>query len=155
MESLADQGFGVAIQLLKHREDAMDVVQDSLRKLVHGGQFNQQLGTHRAWFLRVVRNGSLDALRQRKPNNEQVINEQPDKNRTPDVATEQSELSDLLQRELEAMPQDQREIILLRDHQDLSYAEIADVLALPSGTVMSRLHRSRNELRKRMKKYLQ
>ena len=52
------------------------------------------------------------------------------------------------------MPQDQQEIILLRDHQDLSYAEIAEVLAMPAGTVMSRLHRARNELRNRMKKYL-
>ena len=44
LESLSHQGFGVAMQLLKHREDAMDVVQDSLRKLVHGGQFNEKLG---------------------------------------------------------------------------------------------------------------
>jgi len=67
LESLSYQGFGVAMQLLNHREDAMDVVQESLRKLVHGGQFNGKLGTHRSWFLKVVRNGSLDVLRRRKP----------------------------------------------------------------------------------------
>ena len=53
------------------------------------------------------------------------------------------------------MPQNQQEIILLRDHQDLSYAEIAEVLTMPAGTVMSRLHQARNELRNRMKKYMQ
>ena len=50
LESLPYQGFVVAMQLLKHREDAMDVVQDSLRKLVHGGKYNRKLGTHRSWF---------------------------------------------------------------------------------------------------------
>ena len=49
-ESLSYQGFVVAMQLLKHREDVMDVVQDSLRKLVHGGKYNRELGTYRAWF---------------------------------------------------------------------------------------------------------
>ena len=155
LESLSYQGFGVAMQLLNHREDAMDVVQESLRKLVHGGQFNENLGTHRSWFLRVVRNGSLDILRRRKPHDAEALANQADNNKTPDVATERSELTGLLKRELNSMPQDQREIILLRDHQDLSYAEIADVLAMPAGTVMSRLHRARNELRNRMKKYLQ
>ncbi len=155
LESLSYQGFGVAMQLLNHREDAMDVVQESLRKLVHGGQFNGNLGTHRSWFLRVVRNGSLDVLRRQKPHDAEALADQPDKNKTPDIATERSELTVLLKRELNSMPQDQREIILLRDHQDLSYAEIADVLAIPAGTVMSRLHRARNELRNRMKKYLQ
>jgi len=155
LDSLSYQGFGVAMQLLNHREDAMDVVQESLRKLVHGGQFNENLGTHRSWFLRVVRNGSLDILRRRKPHDAEALANQADNNKTPDVATERSELTGLLKRELNSMPQDQREIILLRDHQDLSYAEIAEVLAMPAGTVMSRLHRARNELRNRMKKYLQ
>ena len=155
LESLASQGFGVAMQLLKHREDAMDVVQESLRKLVHGGQFNGKLGTHRSWFLKVVRNGSLDVLRRRKPHDPEALAHQADNNKNPDVATERNELAVLLKQELSSMPQDQQEIILLRDHQDLSYAEIADVLAMPAGTVMSRLHRARNELRNRMKKYLQ
>ena len=143
------------MQLLNHREDAMDVVQESLRKLVHGGQFNGKLGTHRSWFLKVVRNGSLDVLRRRTPHDPEALANQADNNKTPDVATERNELTELLKQELNSMPQDQQEIILLRDHQDLSYAEIADVLAMPAGTVMSRLHRARNELRNRMKKYLQ
>ena len=155
LESLSYQGLGVAMQLLNHREDAMDVVQESLRKLVHGGQFNGKLGTHRSWFLMVVRNGSLDVLRRRKPHDAEALANQADNNKTPDVATERNELTELLKRELNSMPQDQQEIILLRDHQDLSYSEIAEVLAMPAGTVMSRLHRARNELRNRMKKYLQ
>ncbi|MCP4951418.1 MAG: sigma-70 family RNA polymerase sigma factor, partial [Proteobacteria bacterium] len=116
---------------------------------------NGKLGTHRSWFLKVVRNGSLDVLRRRKPHDPEALAHQADSNKNPDVATERNELTVLLKQELSSMPQDQQEIILLRDHQDLSYAEIADVLAMPAGTVMSRLHRARNELRNRMKKYLQ
>ncbi len=85
----------------------------------------------------------------------EALADQTDNNKKPAVATELNELTVLLKRELNSMPQDQQEIILLRDHQNLSYAEIAEVLAIPAGTVMSRLHRARNELRNRMKKYLQ
>ena len=155
LESLSSQGFGVAMQLLKHREDAMDVVQDSLQKLVLGRKYNGKLGTHRGWFLMGVRNGALDVLRRRKPHDAVALAHQADNNKTPDAAAERNELTVLLKRELNSMPQDQQEIILLRDHQDLSYAEIAEVLAMPAGTVMSRLHRARKELRNRMKKYMQ
>ena len=103
----------------------------------------------------VVRNGSLDVLRRRKPQDAEALAHQADNNKTPDAAAKRNELTVLLKRELNSMPQDQQEIILLRDHQDLSYAEIAEVLAMPAGTVMSRLHRARNELRNRMKKYMQ
>ena len=102
-----------------------------------------------------MRNGSLDVLRRQKPNDVEALADQPDNNKNPEVSTERNELTVLLKRELNSMPQDQQEIILLRDYQDLSYAEIAEVLAMPAGTVMSRLHRARNELRNRMKKYLQ
>ena len=49
----------------------------------------------------------------------------------------------------------QREIVLLRDFHNLTYAEISEVMAIRAGTVMSRLHRARQELRQRMRRYLQ
>jgi RNA polymerase sigma-70 factor (ECF subfamily) len=52
---------------------------------------------------------------------------------------------------LARLPDEMREIILLRDYHDLSYAEIARVLSVPTGTVMSRLHRARCALRERMR----
>jgi len=154
LEALSESGFALAIQLLGRHEDAADVVQDSLRKLVHSGRYKAQKGSPLAWFLKVVRNGALDALRQRRPNDEEAVAELKDRARLPDVAIEQEELAGIVRRQLEAMPVDQREIVLLRDFHDLSYTEIAEVLGIAPGTVMSRLHRARNELRKRMKKYL-
>jgi RNA polymerase sigma-70 factor (ECF subfamily) len=71
----------------------------------------------------------------------------------PDVAAEQRELRDVVKRELMALPDEQREIILLRDYHNLSYAGVAQVLSIPVGTVMSRLHRARAELQRRLREY--
>jgi len=154
LEALGESGFALAIQLLGRHEDAADVVQDSLRKLVHGRQFDARRGNARAWFLKVVRNGALDVLRRRKPHDAEAVAELADAAPTPDAAAEQGELSQIIRHELDALPAEQREIILLRDFHDLSYGEIAEVLDLAPGTVMSRLHRARRALRERMEKFL-
>ena len=125
LEALSESGFALAIQLLGRHADAADVVQDSLRKLVHSGQYDAE---------------AVDALADAAP--------------APDEAAARGEMNRLVRRELEALPEEQREIILLRDFHDLSYAEIAEVLDLAPGTVMSRLHRARQALRDRMKTFL-
>ena len=155
LEALSESGFALAIQLLGRHEDAADVVQDALRKLVHSGRYNAQKGSPLAWFLKVVRNRALDTLRQYKPNDEEAVARLAAIAPPPDIAVERQELTEIMRRQLVAMSLDQREILLLRDFHDLSYTEIAEVLGIAPGTVMSRLHRARKELRKRMKKYLQ
>ncbi len=154
LEALSESGFALAIQLLGRHADAADVVQDSLRKLLHSGRFDARRGNARAWFLKVVRNGALDTLRRRKPHDAEAVAALPDATPAPDEAAARSELAQIIRRELDALPTEQREIILLRDFHDLSYSEIAEVLALAPGTVMSRLHRARRALRERMGKFL-
>tara|TARA_Y100001934_G_scaffold226519_2_gene271781 strand:- start:689 stop:1267 length:579 start_codon:yes stop_codon:yes gene_type:complete len=155
LEALSDSGFALAIQLLGRHEDAADVVQDALCKLVHGGHYRRHKGPARVWFLKVVRNGALDAVRRRRPNDDEAVANLPAGTKPPDVTAELGELTVILRCQLESLPVAQREIILLRDFHDLSYGEIAKVLGVASGTVMSRLHRARNALRQRMNKYLQ
>jgi RNA polymerase sigma-70 factor (ECF subfamily) len=115
--------------------------------------YDANRGPLRAWFLKIVRNRSLDMLR-RRARREITVEELPEKvgatDQGPDCSAERRELLGLLRQQLMAMRQDHREIILLRDYHDLSYCEIAEVLAVPRGTVMSRLHRARLELRRRM-----
>lgn len=65
-----------------------------------------------------------------------------------DTQTHQSEAQVIVHQALEALSDEQRQIIILRDIQDLDYDEIAELLELPRGTVKSRLHRARNELAK-------
>jgi RNA polymerase sigma-70 factor (ECF subfamily) len=155
LEALSESGFALAIQLLGCHEDAADVVQDALRKLLHSGHYKAQKGNPLAWFLKVVRNRALDTLRQRKSNDSEAVARLAATASPPDIAVEREELTRIMRYQLETMLVDQREIILLRDFHDLSYTEIAEVLGIAPGTVMSRLHRARKELCKRMKKYLQ
>jgi RNA polymerase sigma-70 factor, ECF subfamily len=153
-ELLMEEGFALAIPMLGSEQDASDVIQDSLRKLVHSGHFDSRKGSRQAFFLKMVRNGALDAIRRRKPHDEERVAMLVDREKSPDRLAEQRELDLILRRELEGLPLDQREIVLLRDFHDLSYAEIAEVMGIRQGTVMSRLHRARTELRQRMRKYL-
>ena len=62
-----------------------------------------------------------------------------------------SQLRTAMWRTLSSLPHKQREILVLRDYQDLSYAEIAETLAIPLGTVMSRLHGARKGLRRALR----
>ena len=153
-DMLVEKGFALAVQILGCEQDGADVLQDSLRKLVHSGQFEAERGSRKAFFLKIVRNAALDTIRRRKPQDEERVASLPDAALSPDRQVEQRELGEILRRELASMDLGQREIIVLRDFHGLSYAEIAEVMNIRQGTVMSRLHRARTELRQRMKRYL-
>jgi RNA polymerase sigma-70 factor (ECF subfamily) len=72
----------------------------------------------------------------------------------PSVLAERSEVKETLWREIGRLSPEHREIIVLREMEDLSYRDIAETLDIPIGTVMSRLHSARAQLRERMEKYL-
>lgn len=72
-ELLMDKGFALAVQMLGCEQDASDVIQESLRKLVHSGHFDSRKGSRQVFFLKIVRNGALDAIRRRKPHDEEKV----------------------------------------------------------------------------------
>jgi RNA polymerase sigma-70 factor (ECF subfamily) len=152
---LGQAGFALAVQLLRNRDDAADAVQDALCALLgKRNTYDARRGDMKAWFLKIVRNRCLDLLRRRvRRGVERELPEVDALTPRPDVAAEQNELSALVRRELGMLPAEQREILLLRDYHDLSYAGVAQVLSIPIGTVMSRLHRARAELQKRLQAY--
>ncbi len=155
LQQLCKSGFALALRLLHHREDAADAVQDSLyQALRHRSSYDRRKGTRKAWFLKMVRNRCIDLrrkrVRQKEPPAPDWLENSPAADRRPDEHAQQRELSEIVRRHLMAMPDKHREIVLLRDYHNLSYAEIAEVLSIPSGTVMSRLHRAREELRRRV-----
>ncbi len=157
VEELGQMGFALAMQLLQHHEDAADVVQDCLQRLLKKPRsYDATRGPLRAFFLKVVRNRCVDALRQRRRGEISAaeLPQVPDSAAPrPDQAAEQREMLGLLRLELDGLPVEQREIILLRDFHNLSYAEISEVQSIRAGTVMSRLHRARAELGRRMQRY--
>jgi RNA polymerase sigma-70 factor (ECF subfamily) len=144
---LGGGAHALAIQILGNADDAADAVHDAFETvLAQPGSYDERKGPLRPWFLRVVRNRCIDMLRRRR-DSDVPVEQLPDTSRRPDEALEVAETAYGIQVALRSIAKDQREIVVLRDYLDLSYAEIADVLDIAPGTVMSRLHRARMALK--------
>jgi RNA polymerase sigma-70 factor (ECF subfamily) len=145
--------FVLALHLTGRREDALDIAQESmLRFFRHEATLRNHLDP-RPWLLTTVRNLTRDLWRRRRvrPTDSidggALVNEL----RAPDASAqevlERREGQARVWRAIASLPVEKREILVLRDFQDLSYADIARVLGIPAGTVMSRLHAARSALR--------
>ena len=153
LQDYAARGFTLAYQLLGNSDDAAETVQDGLLVLWRNRAKLDSRRNPRGWFYRVVRNLCVDRLRRRRLQTTLPLDDAlaPDERAgDPSGIAQANEYRTRLRRELEDMPPNLRDILYLRDFHDLSYAEIAEVLSIPAGTVMSRLHRARMELRDRM-----
>jgi RNA polymerase sigma-70 factor (ECF subfamily) len=117
-------------------------------------------GTFTTWLHRVARNHLVDHYRRTKKDRitssieDEVsgLEEKPSPTVEPVAQVEARERKELLQRALEKLSPDLREAVVLRDLQDLDYAEIAQVLGVPEGTVKSRINRGRLELARVLKR---
>jgi RNA polymerase sigma-70 factor (ECF subfamily) len=145
-----------ALHLTGNPDTALDVAQDAMLRFFNSlGRFDVERPV-RPWLLRIVRNLVGDLRRrarvrrteplQRDP--DAVILDPPDPRPGPEAWSERRELQRLVWLELQKLPRRYREAVVLRDYQDLPYAEIAEVLQIPRGTLMSRLHRGRAMLRR-------
>ena len=145
----------LALQLLGNREDALDVAQDAmLRFFVHIDRVDPQRPVA-PWLLRIVRNRAIDLKRRRYARRagvtdslEEIEYQLVDRSRNPEREAVDAEMRSRLWRAVGRLPDAKREILVLRDFHDLSYAEIAETLEIPMGTVMSRLHAARLALRR-------
>jgi RNA polymerase sigma-70 factor (ECF subfamily) len=145
-----------AFQLLRNREDALDAAQDAfIRFFTHLHKFDCGRPV-RPWLLRIVRNCARDLQRRGRVRKADSLDtggwegnqlEVVDPGPAPSRAVERHELQELVWKAMQEISEAHREILVLRDYQDLSYAEIAEVLDIPIGTVMSRLHAARRRLR--------
>lgn len=149
---LGGGAHALAIQILGNGADAADAVQDAfITALSRPGSYDRRKGPLKPWFLRVVRNRSIDLLRKRRPVESTDTLLHP--GIEPERVLQNQQRDESLQRALVELSSEQRQIIVLRDYLDLSYAEIADVLAVAPGTVMSRLHRARMALKKKLESH--
>ena len=149
LDTMGRQGFAYAWQMLRHREDALDAVQTALTSVWSSRQRLQPGRDPRGWFYRTLRNKCVDLLRARRAHRPGQLDADPPATNPRDPVRDATQREELvrLRRALEELPDEMREIVLLRDYHDLSYAEVAEVLRIPVGTVMSRLHRARSALR--------
>ena len=147
---LGNGAHALATQMLGNADDAADAVHDAFAKaLGKPAAYDAQKGSLKPWFLRVVRNSCIDLIRRRRPG-ESDVEELRDPGAGPESLLEATQRDQELKRALAKLSDDQRQIVVLRDYMDLSYAEIADVLEIASGTVMSRLHRARMALKEEL-----
>ena len=147
--------YGYAMPITRNRADAEDLVHETYVRAIRGPESLRDVSNVKNWLFTVLRNIRLNQLRQQRtaPKNTEL---DADEGKT-EIAIETS--SDACQhyvgrtereRVREAIQQlssELREIILLREFEELTYQEIANLLGCPIGTVMSRLARARSKLR--------
>jgi RNA polymerase sigma-70 factor (ECF subfamily) len=163
--AFTDQLYAAALRYTKNPEDARDLLQDTyLKAFTSFHQFEE--GTNlRAWLYRVLTTTFINSYRkgQRQPQIAQGELEDWQ------VGRAQSHTSDLgksaevealeklpdsdIKRALQEIPEDFRMVVYLADVEGFSYKEIAEIVGAPAGTVMSRLHRGRKQLREKLADY--
>lgn len=149
--------YNLCYKMLGNREDAEDAVQEAFIKIFRA--LNDYRGDSRfsTWIYRIAVNTCNDMLRRK--NRVQVISlyEQqedgeetelqiPEEGNTPEELLERKLTRESVDLGLQALPEEQRTILLLREIQGLSYEEIAEIQHLDGGTVRSRIHRARKKL---------
>lgn len=145
--------YRVAQSITRNPTDAEDLVQDTLIRAYRAiEKFDGRYP--RAWLLTIMRNAQINRVRRKRP---ELMND-PDEtmsrvaDESPDGADAESQLIDQefeapIQAALDALPSKFRRVVELVDLNQLSYQEAADALGIPVGTVMSRLHRARRNIR--------
>ena len=145
-----DSAYTLARYLLGDEHDAQDVVQDAaLRAMRHFEGFRG--GDARAWLLTIVRNCCYSLQRKQRGQPRTVGLDEADAVTTSDAESADSAAvrgaeRAYLHRAVAALPAEFREVIVLREIEAMSYAEIGAITGVPVGTVMSRLSRARKRL---------
>jgi RNA polymerase sigma-70 factor (ECF subfamily) len=153
---LADQVYRVARRLVSTREEAEDLMQETYARAFRSWRSFQPGTNMRAWLLRILTNLNIDRGRrvQRAPDTQPL--EEGDyflyNKLEEDGGSAEGRVDDRLSQDdavaaLSAVPHDFRDVIVLVDIGDFSYADAAQILEIPIGTVMSRLHRGRRILK--------
>ncbi len=146
-----DAAYGLARALLGDEHDAQDAVQDAyVRALRHFGAYRG--GDARAWVLAIVRNVCFTRRRRRgrdaRLTQLEDLPELPAPGDDPEAALLRAASVEDVRAALAQLGAEARQILVLRELEDRSYAEIAQLTGVPAGTVMSRLARARAQLRK-------
>ena len=151
---LFDRLYNFACWLTQDRQEAQDLVQETYVKALKGFSSFQAGTNFRAWIYRILRNTFLTSRTGLRATATVPLDPETDDEKLP--VTDETPESILLNRldmqlvreALDRLPVAHREVILLCDVEEMSYQEISQALAIPIGTVMSRLSRARQALRR-------
>ena len=147
--------YSYGLVLSRNRAEAEDLVQETcLRALRAMGRLRPDSNV-KSWLFTILRNIWLNQLRQRKTapgvvdldSDQSVANQEVDSSKDPHAAFVSDLEREQVRHAIQQLPVEFREVILLREYEELSYEEMAAMLQCPVGTVMSRLARARSKLR--------
>jgi RNA polymerase sigma-70 factor (ECF subfamily) len=159
VEKYRQRVWRLAYNVLRDREEAWDVAQEAFVRAWQALPNFRGQSAFYTWLFRIVMNVANDRVRARSARGrafgteripeedwDRVLVDQPNETR-PDAAAAGSEERARIEKALATLSADHRRIVVLSDIEGLSYKEIADVLEIPMGTVMSRLHNARKRLK--------
>jgi RNA polymerase sigma-70 factor (ECF subfamily) len=159
VEKYRQRVWRLAYNVLRDREEAWDVAQEAFVRAWQALPSFRGQSAFYTWLFRIVMNVASDRARSRAARGrafgtERVPEEELDRvlvdqpaHTSPDAVAAGAERREKIERALAALSDDHRRIVVLSDIEGLSYKEIADVLEIPMGTVMSRLHNARKRLK--------
>ena len=163
VEQYGKATYNFALRLTQNEADARDLTQEAFIRVYRAWRSFKPGTSFLSWIYRIVTNLHRDELRRRKGRYQEEI---PDDNEPQTLSGSQSlavspideyvegQFSEPVSKALAALAPEQRQIVVLADVEECSYQEIAAVMGCSIGTVRSRLHRARGQLRKLVNRYL-
>ena len=144
--------YRFALRLSRRPDVAEDLVQMTVERALASRAVRDPGTRLEPWVIRILRNAWIDMTRRNRTRGTEVDIVDTPEALTVDgrQVTEAALMLDATERALDALPPDQREVLLLVCYQELSYSETAEVLGIPMGTVMSRLARGRAALAQKL-----
>lgn len=153
--------YNLAYRFTGRSDEAEDLTQEVFLKVYRTlHTYRAESGAFETWIVRVARNHCIDHYRKHKTERLQTDPLETEyetsssgvsRLENPGQALERRETAELVQRLLAELPEEQREAVILRDLEELTYEEIADILGVPIGTVKSRINRGRIGLARSMR----
>lgn len=154
-----NQLMNFVYRFVGNREEAEDIVQDTFVRLYRNKHSYRRIARFSTWIYTIAGNLAKTELRKRKGRRLLALSQMgcedkeyeiEDSAFDPEHEVDSTMKGAIIQREIDNLPPKFREVIILRDIQDLSYEEISEIIKAPVGTVKSRINRARLRLQKRL-----
>ncbi len=149
--------FTFLLRLVGNRQSAEDLFQDTFLRVLRALPQYEEDGRFSGWLFGIANNLAVDLLRRRRVqrsyflNDEEALASAVDYQNATDAEVESAEIMRLAEDALRQLPEKQRQVFLLRQHGDLSFKEIAELLGEPLNTVLSHMHYAVTKLRKQLR----
>ncbi|MBE0644366.1 MAG: RNA polymerase sigma factor [Bacteroidetes bacterium] len=142
--------FAYCLRFLGHRDEAQDVYQETFIRFFESAQKDREMTNVPGYLLKIARNLCLNQRRNKK----QTVEFEDYQSLVLPSTTEKTEFLQLITTALDMLPEDYREVFVLREYEGLSYAEIADIVGASLSNVKVRIFRAKQKIRDILAPYI-